>query len=204
MLTYNLKAILLSEKFKTVDIDKVPSIRKGYSRDILDPIAANPFAGSGKAKMDYEDVKIKKGQKGYKKRKYTKKGDYWEKPIKTATPKTDPGMKSDVSTSAAPSKPAPEIRTTNLPVPVKAPKDPDIVDAEFEEVPDAPKQLPAGAEAKKKKKQKFGPEVMYSAQGPEYSFFMPYDPNRFKKIAIQKARGYANEKFVPKLKDIIR
>jgi|TARA_R110000824_G_scaffold266063_1_gene455019 hypothetical protein len=204
MLTYNLKEILLSEEFKTVDIDKVPAVKKGYDRTVLDPIAANPFAGSGKAKMDYEDLKIKKGKKGYKKRKYTKKGDYWEKPIKTATPKTDPGMKPDAST--APSKPVPRVRTTNLPVPFQAPKDPDIMDAEFEEVPGTPKQVPADAKEKKKKKKGFGPEAMYSSGGPEYSLFMSYDPNRFKKGAIQKARGVepAHERLMPKLKDIIR
>ena len=65
-LNYNLFAILL-EKFKTVDIDKVAAPRAGYSRNVLDPVAAMP---GGKAQMTFDDVKIKRGEKGFKKGKW--------------------------------------------------------------------------------------------------------------------------------------
>lgn len=70
---------IIVEKYKTVDVDKVPAPKAGYSRDVLDPLSTDPLGGQPKAQMTYQDTKIPKGEKGYKKQKYTKKkSDYWD------------------------------------------------------------------------------------------------------------------------------
>lgn len=144
---------LIVEKFKTVDVDKVPAPKAGYKRDILDPLSAMP---GDKAQMTYQDTKIPRGQKGFKKRKYTKKSDYWNKETKFATPETDPGMKPDPIKALVPVDKAPEpkvepmstmptvdtkpkIGTTSLPsTKVNVDTKPDYIDAEFEVVDDKP------------------------------------------------------------------
>jgi hypothetical protein len=169
-LNYNLFTILL-EKFKTVDIDKVPSVKKGYSRNVLDPVAANPFSGSGKAKMDYEDVKIKRGEKGFKKGKYTKdpKNKRWAPKEKTEPTQTD--LSPDYFDNK------PDKMTTAM-VPYKS-----QVPSTDVKKPEAPKP--------KKPKAKFSPEALYKTGDSDYTFMTAFDPDRFKKIggAIQTARG---------------
>tara|TARA_R110000824_G_scaffold169965_2_gene347135 strand:+ start:1519 stop:2136 length:618 start_codon:yes stop_codon:yes gene_type:complete len=167
-LNYNLAAILLWEAYKTVDIGTETAPRAGYSRNILDPVAAIP---GGKAQMTFDDVKIKRGEKGFKKGKYTKdpKNKRWAPKEKTEPTQTD--LSPDYFDNK------PDKMTTAL-VPYKP------------EAPDADVKKPA-APGPKKPKAKFGPEALYKTGDSDYTFMTAFDPDRFKKIsgAVQTARG---------------
>ena len=186
-LNYNLFTILL-EKFKTVSIDKAAAPRAGYSRNVLDPVAAIP---SGKAQMSYEDTKIKKGEKGYVKPKQRKdikqfKDFHADKSVPAGTSYKDwkagdydsklkQAPKTDLSSDYFEGKPD---KMTTAMVPYKS-----QVPSTDVKKPEAPKP--------KKPKAKFSPEALYRTGDSDYTFMTAFDPNRFKKIggAIQTARG---------------
>ena len=184
-LNYNLFAILL-EKFKTVDIDKVAAPRAGYSRNVLDPVAAMP---GGKAQMTFDDVKIKRGEKGFKKGKYTKdpKSKRWAPKEKPTGPE-----KTDLAPDYFDNKPE-KMTTAMVPYKPEAP-------ATDVKKPAAPKIKKPGISSR--------PDELYKTGDSDYTFMTAYDPDRFKKLggAVKGAQGVEAgpfERFNPRLISIL-